>query len=84
MPFLQEIWSEYSSFLKRVLPDFLKTATVWVLLYLFAALAKLLPVEGWAGAFILDIHKVGGVAIIVILVLYLVISIISSYFRRGG
>jgi hypothetical protein len=57
-----DIWEGFRPYLVKIAIDFLISASLWVVLFLFKALTKLLAIGGWAGDFIVNLHATGAVA----------------------
>lgn len=55
---VHEVWLEFRPYLRALLVDFCISAGLWILLFAFKLLTKLLAIDGWAGDFIIIIHSV--------------------------
>jgi len=64
------------------LADFLVSASLYVALYLFHLLARYLPIPGWAGDFIENLHAVGIVLAFACFAVLFVIDIIEVSKRQ--
>jgi hypothetical protein len=80
--FFKEVWAGYRPYLVKFIVDFLISATLWVVLFIFKVLTYYLPVSGWAGDFIVHLHAAGTVAAFGIFAWLFVIDIIQT--RTGG
>jgi hypothetical protein len=65
-------------FLEIAVADWLKLTIVWLLLYLFQLLSKLLPVGGFAGRWIEYIHEFGSIAVVLLLISFLLIDVFQA------
>jgi hypothetical protein len=77
----KEVWTGYRPYLVKFMIDLLVTATLWLVLFVFKVLTDYLPITGWAGEFIVNLHSAGTVFIVAIFVLLSAIDIIQV---RGG
>jgi len=59
LDFVREVWLDLRPYLTKLIVDFCISAGLWVALYLFELLTKLLEIGGWAGELIVNIHAVG-------------------------
>ena len=82
MNFFKEVWDGYRPYLVKFTVDFLITATLWLVLFIFKVLTSYLPVSGWAGEFIVAVHSTGTVAAFGVFAWLFVIDIIQT--RKGG
>lgn len=71
------------TFAKIVVGDTAKLALVWALLYLFQLLTRYLPVNGFAGQLIENIHQAGAVAVAGLLVLFLLNDVYQAHGAEG-
>lgn len=58
---VHEIWHEFRPYLLDFMVDFLVSAALWTLLFLFKLLTTLLPIGGWAGTAIVMIHSASAI-----------------------
>ena len=72
MNFFQEYWAGVRPYLLKLAVNFSVSASLYLGLYLFQLLAHFLPVSGWAGKFIENLHATG---IIVAFVVFAVLSV---------
>ena len=72
MNFLGAYWDGVRPYLLKIAIDFSVSASFYLGLYLFQGLANFLPVGGWAGELIENLHATG---IIVALVVFAVLSV---------
>jgi len=82
MNFFVEIWSEYRPYGIKIAVDFLVAGSIYVALFLFQVLRSWLPMSGWRGQFIDNIHAAGGIVAVSVFSLLLVIDIVIIYRRR--
>lgn len=61
-PFLKDVWTEVRPFLVKLIKDWIIAVSLWLSLWCFRRIVGMLPIYGWPGAFIEDIHSVGTVA----------------------
>jgi hypothetical protein len=61
--FLAEMWNSYRPYGIKVGIDFLVADTVWLGLFLFQRLRHFLPIPGWGGTFIDNLHSLGTVLV---------------------
>jgi hypothetical protein len=59
---VNEVWRRYRPYLVAIAVASLVAVTLWVPLFLFEKLMGWLPVPGWAGDFIEEIHALDQVA----------------------
>jgi hypothetical protein len=57
--FLRDVWLDLRPYLKKLIVDFCISASLWIALYLFEILTKLLRIGGWAGEVIVNVHAIG-------------------------
>lgn len=57
-----EVWLSYRPYFVKIAVDFLIAVSLWVVLFLFKMLTKVLAIDGWAGQFIINMHAAGSVA----------------------
>jgi len=74
-----EVWAGYRPYLVKITIDFLVTASLWVGLFTFKVLIYFVPVSGWPGRFIDDIHSAGIVAAFGVFVVISVTDIIQIH-----
>lgn len=74
-----EVWRGYRPFLIVFCIDFLISASMWLVLYLFKLLTDVLKVDGWAAKVILDVHSAGAVAAFSIFATLLVLDVIRIH-----
>jgi len=55
---IQEVWLELRPYLRALLVDFCLSAGLWVFLFAFKKLTKVLAIDGWAGDCIIVVHSV--------------------------
>jgi hypothetical protein len=79
--FLKEVWAGYRPYLVKFTIDALISATLWLALYIFKELTYYLPVPGWAGVFIVNLHAAGTVFAFGVFACLFVIDIIQV---KGG
>lgn len=68
MNFFKEVWYGYRPYLLKLTIDFFVCGSLWLVLFIFKILTALIPVPGWAGNFIMNLHSAGLVAALFILV----------------
>jgi hypothetical protein len=59
--FLRDVWLDLRPYLRKLVVDFCISASLWIALYLFEILTRLLKIGGWAGEVIVNVHAVGTV-----------------------
>ena len=59
MRFIRDVWEGYRPYLVKLAQDFLIGATLWAMLFAFHQVTHRLPVESWAGRFVVSLHSVG-------------------------
>jgi hypothetical protein len=69
------IWNHARPSVVVIAGDTIVAGTLWASLVLFELLANLVPVAGWAGSFIENLHAAGVVATFGILAALLVVDI---------
>jgi hypothetical protein len=52
-----EVWLELRPYLCALLVDFIISAGLWILLFAFKLLTRLLAIDGWTGEFIIVVHS---------------------------
>ena len=57
--FVIEVWLRVRPYALALISDWLIAALIWLLLWMFSRITALVPIEGWAGQFIENIHSVG-------------------------
>jgi len=62
-----------------LLADTLISASLYLALYVFKLLAKYLPIPGWAGTFVENLHAVGIVLAVACFVVLFIIDIIRIH-----
>lgn len=77
MNFFTEHWFQFRPYLLKFAVDFSVSVSLYLGLYLFRALTRLLPVVGWAGRFIENLHSAGMVAAFTIFAILSVNDIIQ-------
>lgn len=82
--FVVEAWNQARPYVVVALKDFVISATLWCLLWLFKLLMSLAPIDGWPGVFIKHIHASGTVLAIGLFVGLLVIDVIAIHRRHAG
>jgi hypothetical protein len=80
--FFMEAWAGFRPYLLKLTVDFLVAGSIWLFLFLFTLLTKLLPISGWAARFLVFIDSLGAVAAMVMLVWFAVNDTIQLH--RGG
>jgi len=80
--FFERSWKRAEPFLEGLLADTLISASLYVALYIFQLLARYLPIPGWAGEFVENLHAVGIVLAFACFAVLFVIDIIEVYRRR--
>lgn len=76
--FVVRIWDDARPVIERAMTDVLITTTLWSALFFFQLLEKWLPVGGWAGTFVVQLHKAGAV---VLLSVFMVMSATSLWLQ---
>lgn len=71
-----KIWGGFRPYLVRFSVDFLVSGTLWVMLFLFKSLTKLLEIPAPVSEFIITIQSVG---VVLVFVLFGVLFIIDIY-----
>jgi len=79
--FVVEIWQRFRPYLIDLVVDLLISVSAWLVLYGFKWLAHQLPIAGWAGEFIVNIHAAGAVGAFAIFATLYIIDIVNI--RRG-
>ena len=80
--FFVRVWRRADPYLERLLTDTLVSASLYVVLYLFHVLATYLPVPGWAGEFIENLHAVGIVLALACFAVLFILDIIEIATER--
>ena len=75
----KEIWDDVRPYARVILKDLAIAVLLWLALASFKVLTYVVPVDGWAGDFIRNIHAVGLVVLFGILAVFLAWDVISLY-----
>jgi hypothetical protein len=73
--FFGRVWARVEPFLEGLLADTLISASLYLALYFFSLLAKYLPIPGWAGTFVENLHAVGIVLAVACFVVLFIVDI---------
>ncbi len=79
MNIFKEVWEGFRPYLLKLSIDFLVPGAMWLFLFAFHGLTKLLPIHGWAGQFILGLHSAGTVVALGIFLFFAVNDIIHIH-----
>ena len=84
----REVWDKFRPFLIALSVDALIAISVWVMLWLVQAAAKLLPVSGWVADFVIGFHETMAVLNLLLFGLFAVRDLYrvkkDGESRRGG
>ena len=61
MKLIIEIWNMLRVYLVHIIVDAILSSLLWVLLWLFKKLTILLPIDGFVGGTITNIHSIGAI-----------------------
>lgn len=61
MELVQDIWASLRPYLVKMVADAIIASLLWVFLWLFKGLTSIMPVKGWAGEVIQNVHSMGAV-----------------------
>ena len=79
---LHDIWKDIRPFIRIIAGDLLIACALWGSLVIFRYVVRLVPVDGWPGEFIDDLHAGGVVVVFGILACLLVVDILRL--KRGS
>jgi hypothetical protein len=77
-----DIWSGFRPYLIRLFIDFMVSGSLWVFLYLFKWLTRLLEIDGPAGRFILNLHAAGAVSAFGIFAVLFAVDLYELHSRK--
>ncbi len=80
--FLDEVWEDAKPYMVKLVVDLLVATSLYLGLYFFKLLSDRLPIPGWAGTFIVNLHSVGIVFAFAVFAGLFIIDVIDINRRR--
>lgn len=73
--FHEELWSSLRPYILHLIKDWVISVFIWGMVWGFKQVTKLLPIDGWPGELITNIHSFGAILAVAVFTILLVFDI---------
>lgn len=77
--FFLEIWLAYRPYGVKLVVNFLVSGSIWLIVYAFELVERILPIPRWSASVIGNMHATGAVIALFVFSIFSIIDIIRVY-----